>query len=69
MPTAGSSITNSALQKLSQYASQCVQNGGHPLVLTERREHAEEIHSQLTKMGISTVVLKGAMKSVRTQER
>ena len=45
----------------AEYA--CVQNGGHPLVLTERREHAEEIHSQLTKMSISTVVLKGAMKA------
>ena len=44
-------------------ASQCVQNGGHPLVLTERREHAEYIHSRLTEMGISTVVLKGAMKA------
>ena len=49
--------------KIVSDASQCVQNGGHPLVLTERREHAEEIHSQLTKMGISTVVLKGAMKA------
>ncbi|HGF7535228.1 TPA: DEAD/DEAH box helicase, partial [Vibrio cholerae] len=49
--------------KIVSDASQCIQNGGHPLVLTERREHAEEIHSQLTKMGISTVVLKGAMKA------
>ncbi|WP_173274083.1 DEAD/DEAH box helicase [Thiosulfatimonas sediminis] len=49
--------------KIVSDASQCVQNGGHPLVLTERREHAEYIHSRLTEMGISTVVLKGAMKA------
>ncbi len=49
--------------KIVSDALQCVQNGGHPLVLTERREHAESIHSRLTEMGISTVVLKGAMKA------
>ena len=49
--------------KIVSDASQCVQNDGHPLVLTERREHAEYIHSKLTEMGISTVVLKGAMKA------
>ncbi|MDN4722357.1 hypothetical protein QYZ46_15240 [Vibrio parahaemolyticus] len=49
--------------KIVSDAYECVQNGGHPLVLTERREHAEYIHSRLTEMGISTVVLKGAMKA------
>ncbi len=49
--------------KIVSDAYQCVQNGGHPLILTERREHAEYIHSRLTEMGISTVVLKGAMKA------
>jgi len=41
----------------------CVESGGHPLVLTERREHAQNIHRQLAETGINTVVLKGAMKA------
>lgn len=36
---------------------------GYKSVLTERREHAEYIHLRLTEMGISTLVLKAAMKA------
>ncbi|ABC32979.1 DNA or RNA helicase of superfamily II [Hahella chejuensis KCTC 2396] len=49
--------------KIISDAFQCVQNGGHPLILTERREHAEYIHTQLVEMDINAIVLKGAMKA------
>lgn len=44
----------------------CIQQSQHPLVLTERREHAETINTILLKKGVDSVVLKGAM---RTSER
>ncbi|AUZ85534.1 TOTE conflict system archaeo-eukaryotic primase domain-containing protein [Methylophaga nitratireducenticrescens] len=49
--------------KIISDAIQCVHNGGHPLILTERRDHAENIHTQLGDMGINSIVLKGAMKA------
>ena len=48
--------------KIISDAIHCVQKGGQPLILTERREHAENIHTQLVEMGIHSIVLKGAMK-------
>jgi superfamily II DNA or RNA helicase len=41
----------------------CVQQSNHPIVLTERREHAETIHTILLEKGIDSVVLKGAMRA------
>ena len=41
----------------------CVQHSNHPIVLTERREHAETIHTILLEKGIDSVVLKGAMRA------
>lgn len=35
----------------------------HPLVLTERREHAELINQLLTDRGVDSVILKGAMRA------
>lgn len=35
----------------------------HPLVLTERREHAELINQLLTDQGFDSVILKGAMRA------
>ena len=35
----------------------------HPLVLTERREHAEQINNLLIKNNIQTVILRGAMRA------
>ncbi len=35
--------------------------GKNPLVLTERRQHAEYLHKLMTKEGINAVVLRGAM--------
>jgi len=43
-----------------------IENGANPLVLTERREHAELLSQQLADQDYETVVLRGAM---RTKER
>lgn len=40
-----------------------VREGRHPIVLTERREHAEMINNLLKENGIVSVILKGAMKA------
>lgn len=40
----------------------CVQQSKHPIVLTERREHAETINSMLLEKGVDSIVLKGAMR-------
>lgn len=37
--------------------------GKNPLVLTERRQHAEDLHKMLVQTGINAVVLRGAMKA------
>ena len=46
----------------------CVQQSKHPIVLTERREHAEMIHSTFLEKGIDSVVLKGAMRAVERKD-
>lgn len=43
----------------------CVQQSNHPIVLTERREHAETIHTMLLEKEIDSVVLKGAMSATQ----
>lgn len=40
-----------------------VREGRHPLVLTERRDHAETLNYLLNENGIDSVILKGAMKA------
>jgi len=39
-----------------------ISEGKHPLVLTERREHAEKINNLLIENKIQTVILRGAMR-------
>ena len=41
----------------------CIYKNRHPIVLTERREHAEAINNLLKKCGIDSIVLRGAMKA------
>jgi superfamily II DNA or RNA helicase len=40
-----------------------VHKNRHPIVLTERREHAEMINNLLQENGIDSIILKGAMKA------
>ncbi len=40
-----------------------VRENRHPIVLTERRKHAEMINNLLNESGIDSVILKGAMKA------
>jgi len=40
-----------------------VRKGRHPIVLTERREHAVMINNLLNESGIDSVILKGAMRA------
>ena len=40
-----------------------VREGRHPIVLTERREHAAMINNLLKENGIDSTILKGAMKA------
>jgi len=40
-----------------------VHENRHPIVLTERREHAEMINNFLKENGIDSIILKGAMKA------
>ena len=40
-----------------------VGEGRHPIVLTERRDHAETLNDLLNENGIDSIILKGAMKA------
>ena len=40
-----------------------VREGRHPIVLTERRDHAETLNNLLNENGIDSIILKGAMKA------
>jgi len=40
-----------------------IDEGKHPLVLTERRKHAEIINQLLIDRNIQTVILRGAMRA------
>ena len=40
-----------------------VRKGRHPIVLTERREHAETINNLLKESRVNSIILKGAMKA------
>jgi len=41
----------------------CIQQSKHPIVLTERREHAETINAMLLDKEVDSLVLKGAMRA------
>ena len=45
-----------------------LKNGRKPLILTERRDHAEELGNMLEELKISFLVLRGAMKAKERQE-
>lgn len=45
-----------------------IEQAKHPIILTERREHAELINTALLEKGIDSVVLKGAMKAAERKE-
>ena len=40
-----------------------VHEGRHPIILTERRDHAETLNDLLNESGIDSIILKGAMKA------
>ena len=40
-----------------------VREGRHPIVLTERRDHAETLNNLLNENDIDYIILKGAMKA------
>lgn len=45
-----------------------INEGKHPLILTERREHAYLIHRLLIEKGLHTVILRGAMRAKERKE-
>ena len=50
-------------QRITLDVIDSVHENRHPIVLTERREHAEMINSLLKENGIDSIILKGAMKA------
>jgi len=46
----------------------CLKESKHPIVLTERREHAEAINSILLEKGVDSVVLKGGMRAAERKK-
>lgn len=48
-------------QQITQDVANCVKQGAHCLLLTERREHAEILANLLSDIGINTAVLRGGM--------
>ncbi len=50
-------------QRIVSNVIDTVRDNRHPIVLTERREHAETINNLLKERGVNSILLKGAMKS------
>ncbi|OUS03092.1 DNA helicase [Gammaproteobacteria bacterium 42_54_T18] len=50
-------------QRILDDIATAVAKGKNPLVLTERREHAELINKELIKSGFQTVILRGGMRA------
>jgi len=50
-------------QRIVSNVINSVRNNRHPIVLTERREHAETINNLLKERGVTSIMLKGAMKA------
>ena len=46
----------------------CIQVGRSPIVLTERRSHAEDLSKRLEALGYQTSTLKGGMKASQIRE-
>lgn len=45
-----------------------ISEGKHPLILTERRQHAEDLHHLLVEADVKTVILRGGMSAKDTQQ-
>lgn len=45
--------------------SHCIQNGQIPLILTERRKHAENLRNKLNDLGYKTSILQGGMSHTK----
>lgn len=54
---------NERTQRIINDVLSCLEQLKHPIVLTERREHAETINAMLLDRDIDSVVLKGAMRA------
>ena len=50
-------------RRITSDVNDSVHENRHPIVLTERREHAEMINNLLQENGIDSIILKGAMKA------
>jgi superfamily II DNA or RNA helicase len=57
------SLTHRIVADVLQSILQSIDAQRHPLVLTERREHAQMLHRLLQDKGIDSVILTGAMKA------
>lgn len=44
---------------------EAIKNQKHPLVLTERRDHAEIIHQKLSDQGVNNIIMSGGMKAAQ----
>ncbi|VFN03858.1 MAG: Helicase conserved C-terminal domain-containing protein, partial [Candidatus Kentron sp. G] len=55
--------SNQRNRRITDDVAANIEAGGHPLVLTERREHAGRIAEMLTERGFRAVVLRGAMRA------
>ena len=55
-------------QRIVEDVSTKIGEGAHPLVLTERREHAELLNQLLIKKEFQTIVLRGAMRAKERQK-
>nr|VFK46000.1 MAG: Superfamily II DNA or RNA helicase [Candidatus Kentron sp. TC] len=51
-------------QRITDDIAASIEAGRHPLVLTERREHAEHLANMLLERGFRAVVLRGAMRAL-----
>lgn len=54
---------NNRTQKIVDDVISTIGKGKHPLILTERREHAEMINQLLIGRGVHSVILRGAMRA------
>lgn len=59
---------DSRTQRLIDDVLASVHKNKHPIILTERREHAETINNKLLEKGIDSIVLKGAMRAIERNE-
>ena len=55
-------------QRIVSDVLESVTHSKHPIVLTERREHAEVINSILLESGVDSIVLKGAMRATERKK-